>query len=579
MKGKAMRLGETGPRGWEAAGGTLAPTRLDLIAPLLQAIPDAIIALDPGGCVVFANAAAASAWNIESAESLPATPLESVLAAFEMLDTEGRPVATPDLPWTLALSGAAGEKLIRFRSPGPLGNDRFIQVKSQPAFAPSGEVLYAINIFRDVTEQERAGRHERFLARASDLLAAAHDVPVLLQSLADHVVSALADLCLVDLRERGGVARVAMAHRDPAQQRLVARIAGQHSDEAEAGVSGGAGVAEVLRSGEPRVYATLGDEEAAMLSGDPRLRDLLKALRLTSLIFMPLSVRGETIGVLTLATGASSPTFTADDVAVATELARRASVSVDNAQLHTQAQDGLRSREDLLAIVSHDLRNPLGVVLTSSALLLRAALPTDKGDRARRQVEAIQRAGNRMNRLIRDLLDLGSIQGGQLVLTYRTQDARSLVVEAVESLQPLALRKSQLLVAVPPADALVLSCDHERMIQVFANVVGNAMKFSPEGAHICVSVAAERGAVRFTVSDDGPGMTPEELRNMFDRSWQAKRKNRDGIGLGLSIVKGIVERHGGRVSAESTVGAGTTVHFNIPSSPPPASFPHSPSPA
>jgi PAS domain S-box-containing protein len=236
----------------------------------------------------------------------------------------------------------------------------------------------------------------------------------------------------------------------------------------------------------------------------------------------------------------------------------------ENARLMARAEEALRSREDLLAIVSHDLRNPLGVVLTSSALLLRSALPPDKGDRARRQVEAIQRAGNRMNRLIRDLLDFASIEGGRLALSRRSVDVPALLLEVVEALRPLAAAKRQELTGDEPPAGLTVDGDHDRLVQVFSHIIGNSFKFGPEGGQVRVSAAVDGPAVRFTVADDGPGMEPDELANLFDRSWQASRKTRDGIGLGLSIVKGIVEAHGGRIWAESALGQGTRVFFTVP---------------
>jgi PAS domain S-box-containing protein len=236
----------------------------------------------------------------------------------------------------------------------------------------------------------------------------------------------------------------------------------------------------------------------------------------------------------------------------------------ENARLMAEAQEALRSREDLLAIVSHDLRNPLGVVLTSSALLLRSALPPDKGERARRQVEAIQRAGNRMNRLIRDLLDFASIEGGRLVLSRRSLDASALVSEVVEGLLPLAATKSQELTGEAPEPGLRVDGDHDRLVQVFSQIIGNSFKFGSEGVQVRIAVAAEGPDVCFTVTDNGPGMDPDELSNLFDRAWQASRKSRDGIGLGLSIVKGIVEAHGGRIWAESALGQGTRIFFTVP---------------
>jgi signal transduction histidine kinase len=382
--------------------------RHDLI---LDALPDAVIAVDAGGRVLFANAAAADLWRLSSAAELTGLSVQALIQRFDITDQEGRPVALGDLPLGGALSGPPLDKLVRLR---PAGADETIAgLASEAAEAPGAA---------SETESAQPSTSDRWV----------------------HI--------------------------------------------------------------QARSVPGAGDQAPYTVSV---FRDVTR-------------LRGET-------------------------------------------QDVLRSRDDLMAIVSHDLRNPLGVVLTSSALLLRAELPTDKGERARRQVEAIQRAGNRMNRLIKDLLDLASIQGGQLVLTRRTHDVGSLMTDSVESLQPLALQKSQRLQAEPLGQSLAVHCDRERVIQVFAHVVGNAIKFSGEGGEIRVSVAADGAVVCFTVTDNGPGMTPEELQNMYDRYWQAKRRNREGIGLGLSLTKGIVEGHGGRVWAESAIGTGTTVHFTLPS--------------
>jgi PAS domain S-box-containing protein len=247
-------------------------------------------------------------------------------------------------------------------------------------------------------------------------------------------------------------------------------------------------------------------------------------------------------------------------------------VEIENVRLVGEAQDALRAREDLLAIVSHDLRNPLGVVLASSALLLKSNLPSDKQDRARRQVEAIQRAGNRMNRLIRDLLDFASIQAGRLSVSMRPQDVAAMVSEVLDVTEPLAAAKSLRLVA-DVAPELAIRCDHDRVIQLFSNLVGNAVKFTPDGGTITVRAVAqgEKGEqgeiVRFCVEDTGPGIPADELPHVFDRYYQAQRRNRDGIGLGLSIARGIVEAHGGHIWVESTgqEGEGSKFFFTLPS--------------
>ena len=241
-------------------------------------------------------------------------------------------------------------------------------------------------------------------------------------------------------------------------------------------------------------------------------------------------------------------------------------VEQENVRLVGEAHEALRAREDLLAIVSHDLRNPLGVVLASTALLLKSNLPLDKQERARRQVEAIQRAGNRMNRLIRDLLDFASIQAGRLSVSKHPQDVAAMVDEVLEVTEPLATAKSHRLVA-DVAPELAIRCDHDRVIQLFSNLVGNAVKFTPDGGTITVRAIrddrADNGIVRFSVTDTGPGISADELPHVFDRYYQAQRRNRDGIGLGLSIARGIVEAHGGRIWAESEEGKGSTFSFTL----------------
>ena len=244
-------------------------------------------------------------------------------------------------------------------------------------------------------------------------------------------------------------------------------------------------------------------------------------------------------------------------------------VEQENVRLVGEAQEALRAREDLLAIVSHDLRNPLGVVLASTSLLLKSNLPPDKQERARRQVEAIQRAGNRMNRLIRDLLDFASIQAGRLSVSKHPQDVAAMVDEVLEVTEPLAAAKSHKLVA-DVSSGLAIRCDHDRVIQLFSNLVGNAVKFTPDGGTITVRAAPDGELVRFSVTDNGPGIPADELPHVFDRYYQAQRKNRDGIGLGLSIARGIVEAHGGRIWAESEEGKGCTFFFTLAPGPTPA---------
>jgi PAS domain S-box-containing protein len=227
-----------------------------------------------------------------------------------------------------------------------------------------------------------------------------------------------------------------------------------------------------------------------------------------------------------------------------------------------RAEEASRMREDLVAIVSHDLRNPLSAI-TTSAELLRMTLPSEALAKGAKRLETITRSAERMKRLISDLLDVASIDAGHLSVQTQPQSADALLAEVVEMLQPVAADKSIRLSADDTASSLWVEADKDRVLQVLSNLVGNAIKFTREGGFITLRTERDDSAVRFLVSDTGQGVSEEHLPHLFDRYWQAKKDGRLGIGLGLSIAKGIVEAHGGKIWAESTVGKGTTFCFTL----------------
>ena len=227
----------------------------------------------------------------------------------------------------------------------------------------------------------------------------------------------------------------------------------------------------------------------------------------------------------------------------------------------SDAEAAVATREELLAIVSHDLRNPLGSIVFSAALLERATIDGEEGERVHKSARTILRSADRMTRLIADLLDFAQIQVGKLAVELMPQDVEGLIRDCVEMLRPFAATKDLKGVA---SAGLRVRCDRERVLQMLSNLVGNAIKFTPEGGSIFIEAHDTGREVRFSVRDTGQGISEEELPRIFDRFWQAQRKNRAGIGLGLSIAKGLVEAQGGRLYVESKLGAGTTFFFTLP---------------
>lgn len=241
-----------------------------------------------------------------------------------------------------------------------------------------------------------------------------------------------------------------------------------------------------------------------------------------------------------------------------------AAMALESARLYEEAQRATRAREDMLAVVAHDLRNPLSTILMSALLLQQLHTPDHPVVTPNKLGERIHRAASRMEELIKDLLDLAAIEAGQLAVEREPHEALTLVADAIEMMLPLAsARGIQLSVRVESED-LLLSCDRGRVLQVFSNLIGNAVKFTPTGGRITLLGAIENGALRFTVEDSGPGIPADQLPHIFDRYWQARSTDRRGVGLGLSIAAGIVAVHGGRLWVESQVGTGSSFHFTLP---------------
>jgi signal transduction histidine kinase len=273
---------------------------------------------------------------------------------------------------------------------------------------------------------------------------------------------------------------------------------------------------------------------------------------------------GRKLGTIQLWDKKDGQEFDEADQAILTQLAQLAAVALENARLFRAAQDATRARDDLVAIVSHDLRNPVHTIHMAASFLLEIAPANDRRTQARRQLEVIQRSAVRANRLIQDLLDVARIQAGGLVVDPVPVEVHSLVHEATEAATPLATA-AQLSVTCEVVEGLPpVASDRERVLQVFANLIGNAIKFTPKGGEIRLLTALDDSEVRFTVADTGPGIPPEHLEHVFDRYWQAKSTAKLGTGLGLSIAKGIVEAHGGRIWVESPPNSGAQFNFTLP---------------
>ncbi|HUP62904.1 MAG TPA: ATP-binding protein [Thermoanaerobaculia bacterium] len=395
---------------------------------------------------------------------------------------------------------------------------------------------------------EREERRAAFVAGVGQELAASLDYEQTIHALARLLVPNLAEMSVIDIAEADGTLRRAAArHRNPEDDAVLQMQVGTVFEEVPDTLL------QIMHSGEPVVVGATSDLFAYVTGhSDGGAR---------TLVLLPLVSRGQSIGVAAAVSSDARP-FTDEVLPLFVEVARRASLAIDNARLYLESQQAVRAREEVLAIVSHDLRNPLSAITLGASLL---KMSTTLSDEDREQVETMEVSAQRMSRLIADLLDVTRLEGGKrLPIEPAPVDAGELLSEAEELFRAQAAVASVSLEVEHDERVPAVHADRHRIMQVLSNLIGNSLKFTPPGGTIRVSAQTQDGDVLFTIADNGPGIPKEHLGDIFTPYWQAKRAERLGAGLGLPIAKGIVEAHGGRIWAESEQGNGTRFHFTLP---------------
>jgi PAS domain S-box-containing protein len=431
------------------------------------------------------------------------------------------------------------------------------------AFWIEGEVRVIASV-RDITdrklaalERERREAQAKFLAESSELLASSLDYTTTLKSVVRLAVQSVADLCLVLLLEHGRIYIAEIEHSDAEKHDIVERLRYEYHPRPDLPIS----VGHVIQTRKSELIPEVTDEALREHACDDEHLTLVRLLNPKSAMLTPLILGDDLLGVM-IFLASDGRRYDADDLTFAEEIARHAAIAIHNARLYTDAQRAIRARDEVLRMVSHDLRNPVSNIQMSAHLLAKTSLP----DEDRQGVlQMIDRASRRMTRLIDDLLTAGRIQEGrETSLNVDRIDPAAIFDHVCAAVRPQAQAKAIDLRCNKPAITTAVKADGDRIFQVLINLLDNAIKFTPKGGSVTLSCEERDGDVQFAVEDTGRGINPKDLQKMFDPFWQAKPGADFGSGLGLSIAKGIVEQHKGRIWADSTPGAGTTVFFTIP---------------
>jgi signal transduction histidine kinase len=423
------------------------------------------------------------------------------------------------------------------------------------------EIVGTVWCFRDITEKRRNQYQANFLCRASESLSNSLDFSETLTRIGDLVVPELSEGCLVYLQKSSQeLSLVACKHIEPKKCEILNSL----KDRFPIQKSGNHSLFQTLASKKSYIAANANEMRDGMCSDQQaEFAQEFTTLEIKSGVSIPLIVRGQDLGILVFLSSANDFTFDDFDISLAEEFAHRAAMGIDNARLYREAKIAIRHRQDLLAVVSHELRNSLTSVLLGAQFLNSRKESGTLDVMIARNSERILRAGNQMKRLIQDLLEQAKLEASNFTLLTRQHDVGTLLQNGSELLRAL-VEQAKMEILVEASEGLQVNCDQERIHQVLSNLVSNAVKFCSPRSVITLSARAEGADVLFAVKDTGIGIASEELKKVFDRYWQAKENAHRGTGLGLSISKEIIEAHGGKIWLESKLGEGTTFFFTLP---------------
>lgn len=428
------------------------------------------------------------------------------------------------------------------------GRARWTQIFIHPVRDAAGTVHEVALVYQDLTELKESEDRLRFLTGVSTSLTASLNYEAMLQKVTSLAVPYLADMCFVSLIELNGYfRRPATSYARPQQEEL-ARTLEQRCDVRLESVYG---VPHVARTGQARLVAEISD--IVLESATRRLEELevLRELGVCSYMCLPLVAHHQTLGTITFVAAESQRHYGGADQAMGEELAHRVALAVSNSRLYEEAQEANRAKDEFLILAAHELRTPLTVLLGYAHLL-----KNDKLDAALRlnAVETVERNAWSLVQVVNDIVDISRMNAGRVLIDLRPITLTPIIEATVDSIRAAAESKAIRLEVSIDAGVGVISGDANRLQQVVWQLLSNAIKFTPVGGRVTLQATSTETHARITVSDNGIGISPQFLPHIFERFRQqdsTATRSYKGLGMGLAIVRYLVEMHGGAVYATS----------------------------
>lgn len=524
--------------------------RLGLV---LESVSDGITIQDRAGRVVFANVAAARLCGLASSEELLRLPPAEVMSRFEVLDLDGEPFRFEALPGRRVLAGEDGASTVLHARDRRTARQFWVHLRASAVLGDDGKPELAINIWHDVTVERRHEESARLLAEASAALGSSLLYEEMLATMAKVMIPSLADWCTFYLHEKGQLREVSVAN----DTSPTGALAKEYRERFPPDPTHPGGVWAVVRTGQSVVHNDITEEALAQSTSNPEARVMLQALGMNAALIVPVRVRDRILGALALVSADTKRHYDDTAVALVEELARRAGVALENAQLYAAAQEAARvaeeagrTKDEFLATISHELRTPLNAIV-GWASVLRGRVDDAS---ISRPLEVIQRNAEAQVRIIDDVLDVSRIVAGKLRIEPKSVDFGAIVHDAIDVIRPSAAAKDLAIDFVSPNTPTTLFADPERLQQVVWNLLSNAVKFTPPRGSIRVDLEEAGESAVLRITDTGKGIDPRFLPHVFERFRQADAsitRRVGGLGLGLALVRYVVEVHGGEVHAAS----------------------------
>jgi PAS domain S-box-containing protein len=512
-------------------------------------IPSIIWTAAPDGTITYAN----ERWF----EYCALTPEENARGWPELVlhpDDRERCITA----WSAALRDGTPYQ-IEVRNRRHDGVYRWFMTRAVPAKDSSGRVVAWFGNTSEIHEQKEAEQTTKFLADASAALATLTDYESTLQRVASLAVPFFADWCTVDIVDPDeSVRRLATMHKDPEKVKLLQAVSARYPSRNDERI----GVMRVIRTGEAEWAASVPKAELEALAQSPEHLLFINALGIRSYICVPMKSRSRTIGVLTFVTAESGRVYDSKDVQAAQDLADRAVIAIENSTLLGALKDADKRKDEFLAMLAHELRNPLAPIRNAVGIFRAKAPPNPE---LRWATEVVDRQVQQMARLVNDLLDVSRITRGKIELRKQVVNLAEVFEAAIEASKPTIEKWDHHLTVTLPDEGVSIVADPTRLAQVVANLLNNAAKYTDKGGEIILAAHVVDDDVVISVKDNGIGIPVADLNRVFDMFIQMDHtleRSEGGLGIGLTLVRRLVEMHGGDVEAHSE-GPGTGSEFIV----------------